>query len=201
MAPLKSKATLDTDPHDKAEILLNEFSSVFTIEDVTSIPWLGPAINKIGDMHCHRRGSLKTSRECQTTSGPDRIANLVLRELHAELTLTPVMTALFNQSLSSGSIPKDWSNALITPVYTKGNIHVTANYRPVSLTCVACKLLEHIVCSHIMSFLQKHELLTPLQHGFRKAHSCETQLLITVEDFFSAYDKNIQTDVGVLDFS
>ena len=52
-----------------------------------------------------------------------------------------------------------------------------------------------------MSFLEKHELLTPLQHGFRKAHSCETQLLITVEDFFSAYDQNIQTDVGVLDFS
>ena len=52
-----------------------------------------------------------------------------------------------------------------------------------------------------MSFLEKHELLTPLQHGFRKAHSCETQLLITVEDFFSAYDKNVQTDVGVLDFS
>ena len=132
-------------------------------------------------------------------SGPDKISNRVLKELHAQL--APPMTALFNQSLTTGSIPTDWSNALITPVYKKGNVHIAANYCPVSLTCVACKLLEHIVCSHILTFLEEHSLLTPLQHGFRKAHSCETQLLITIDDFFSAYDNNIQTDVGVLDFS
>ena len=55
-----------------------------------------------------------------------------------------------------------------------------------------------------MSFLDAHDILTPFQHGFRKGHSCETQLLITVDDFFSAFDLKKQTDVGlvgVLDFS
>ena len=64
-----------------------------------------------------------------------------------------------------------------------------------------CKLLEHIVCSHIHNFLEANDLLTVFQHRFRKGHSCESQLLITTNDFFSAFDSKIQTDVGVLDFS
>ena len=98
-------------------------------------------------------------------------------------------------------MPRDWKDALITPVYKKVNAHNAANYRPVSLTCVICKLLEHIVCSHILTFLEANKLLTHLQHGFRKGHSCESQLITTMSDFFSAWDKKTQTDVGVLDFS
>ena len=49
------------------------------------------------------------------------------------------------------------------------------NYLPVSLTCVPCKLLEHIVCSN-MAHLDEYKLLSDRQHAFRKRHSCETQL-------------------------
>ena len=81
-------------------------------------------------------------------SGPDRIPNKVLNELANEL--ASPLTALFSQSITSGDIPKDWTNALVTPVFKKGNTHNPANYRPVSLTCVVCKLLEHIICKHIL---------------------------------------------------
>ena len=64
-----------------------------------------------------------------------------------------------------------------------------------------CKLLEHIICSHILTFLDNNNLLTPLQHGFRRGHSCESQLLLTVSDFVDTFDTKTQTDVGVLDFS
>ena len=50
-------------------------------------------------------------------------------------------------------------------------------------------------------FLEANKILTNLQHGFRKGHSCESQLLITTTDFFSAFDSKTQTDIGVLDFS
>ena len=125
--------------------------------------------------------------------------NCVLKEHSAEL--SPAITALFRQSLDTGTLPQDWTNAIITPVYKKGSIHSAANYRPVSLTSVICKLLEHIICSYILTHMEKHDLLTPLQHGFRKRHSCESQLLLTVSDFFNAFDSKTQTDVGVLDFS
>ena len=123
----------------------------------------------------------------------------MLKELAYEI--APAMTYIFNKSLSTGTIPVDWSKAMISPVYKKGSVHLASNYRPVSLTVCACKIMEHIVCSNIHTHLERHNLLTPVQHGFRKAHSCESQLLTTMSDFFTNYDSKLQTDVGVLDFS
>ena len=48
-------------------------------------------------------------------------------------------------------------------------------YRPVSLTFIPCKLLEHIVCSNIMGHLDQYNLLSDKKHAFGKWHSCETQ--------------------------
>ena len=201
LAPLKSGADLVTDSKQKAELLLEEFSSVFTQENTESIPWLGPAKEKIGKINITVQGVTKLLKSLKPhkASGPDRIPNRVLKEIAEEI--APAITALFTQSLEEGVIPEDWSNALITPVFKKGNVHSAANYRPVSLTCVLCKLLEHIVCSHVLTFMESNNLLTHLQHGFRKGHSCESQLIITMSDFFASFDSRIQTDVGVLDFS
>ena len=75
------------------------------------------------------------------------------------------------------------------------------NYRPVSLTCVCCKILEHIISCHIRQHLDQHKILWKSQHGFRKLFSCETQLLVTLQDLLSFRDKNIQIDMAILDFS
>ena len=69
---------------------------------------------------------------------------------------------------------------------------LACNYRPVSLTCAPCKLLEHIVCSNIIAHLDEHRLLLDKQHAFRKWHSCETQLTTVI-------DKG-QVDIFILDF-
>ena len=97
-------------------------------------------------------------------SGPDNIPNRVLRELSAEL--APCLTTLFNQSLESGTIPDDWSKASISPVFKKGSVLDAANYRPVSLTCVACKLLEHIVVKHMLHYSEVTVIFTTwIQEG------------------------------------
>ena len=67
---------------------------------------------------------------------------------------------LFQQSIDSGDIPKEWTLANISPLFKKGDKSLACNYRPVSLTCVPCKLLEHIVCSNIMVHLDEHKLLS-----------------------------------------
>jgi hypothetical protein len=51
----------------------------------------------------------------------------------------------------------------------KGDKHTASNYRPVSLTCVCCKLLEHIICRHILKHLENNRILTSLQYGFRSS--------------------------------
>ena len=77
---------------------------------------------------------------------------------------------------------------------------LACNYRPVSLTCVPCKLLEHIVCSNIMAHLDEHKLLSDRQHAFRQKHSCETQLITVIDDWAKILDKGGQVDTFILDF-
>ncbi|KAK3095084.1 hypothetical protein FSP39_010107 [Pinctada imbricata] len=132
-------------------------------------------------------------------SGPDNIPNMMLKNCAEEL--APVLTNIFQQSLDTGTLPKDWRNANISPVFKKGNKHVASNYRPVSLTSVCCKTLEHIICSNILKHLEQLHILSSLQHGFRSGHSCESQLIVTMHDVLQTYDHRIQTDMVILDFS
>ena len=123
----------------------------------------------------------------------------VLKELASEL--GPVFAHLFQQSIDLGEIPKELSLASICPLFKKADRSLACNYRPVSLTCVPCKLLEHIVCSNIMSHLDHHiKLLTDRQHAFRKSHSCETQLATVIDDWAKILDNQGQVDTFILDF-
>ena len=68
------------------------------------------------------------------------------------------------------------------------------------MTCVPCKLLEHIVCSNIMAHLHEYKLLSDRQHVFRKGHSCETQLRTVLNDCAKILDNRGQVDTFILDF-
>ena len=67
----------------------------------------------------------------------------------------------------------------------KGDKHRPSNYRPVSLTCIIAKCMEHILVSNMMKHLELNNILHPLQHGFRKNSSCETQLHSLFQDLAS----------------
>jgi len=116
--------------------------------------------------------------------------------------VSPSSHSTFRQTLvECGVLLRDWTEAKISPIHKNGNAHLASNYRPVSLTCVLSKLMLHIICKHILNHLAAHNILTRFQHGFRKAHSCESQLLLTVNDLICSYDHKIQRDTAVLDFS
>ena len=111
------------------------------------------------------------------------------------------MHAIFTQSMDTGEIPRDWSLAKVAPIFKKGNRRLAENYRPVSLTCITCKLFEHIVCRHILDHFGDHQILTNLQHGFCSGRCCETQLITTTHDLLSYFNYKSQIDVAILDFS
>ena len=75
------------------------------------------------------------------------------------------------------------------------------NYRPIYLTCILCKVLEHILASNIVNHLEQQEVLYDLQHGFRQGRSRETQLAMLVEDLARKASMSKQTDLILLDFS
>ena len=129
---------------------------------------------------------------------PDELLPRVLKELATEL--GPVFAHLFQQSIGNGEIPKEWSLANICPLFKKSDRSLACNYRPVSLTCVPCKLLEHIVCSNIMAHLDRYKLLSDRQHAFRKRHSCETQLTTVINEWAKILAKRGQVDTFIVEF-
>jgi hypothetical protein len=132
-------------------------------------------------------------------SGPDNINGRILKDLQ-NLT-APILTIIFQKSLQTGCIPSDWKHANVAPVYKKGEKYNAVNYRPISLTCISCKIMEHVITKHILSHLENNSLLYDLQHGFRHSRSCETQLLSFVQELATNSDNNIQTDLIIMDFA
>lgn len=98
-------------------------------------------------------------------------------------------------------VPSDWTKALVTAIHKKDSKSNPANYRPVSLTSLCCKVMEHIILSHIAKHLAANNILIDQQHGFRQRFSCETQLISAVNDWAKCINSCSQTDVILLDFS
>ena len=115
--------------------------------------------------------------------------------------ITPDLTLIFQSSFDQGQVPEDWKRANVTPLFKKGDKSKAANYRPVSLTSTCCKIMEHIVHSLLINFLESNNIRSDYQHSFRKKRSCETQLLVTVDDLAAGLDRHQQIDAILLDFS
>ena len=104
-------------------------------------------------------------------------------------------------SYDTGQVPLDWRQANVTTVFKKGDKTSPSYYRPVSLTCILCKTLEHVVFSQTMGHLDHYDILVQFEHGFRPNDSYETQLLTILEDLSHRLDKRKTIDLLILDFS
>ena len=132
--------------------------------------------------------------------GPDGLSARVLKECSSEI--APILTLIYNESLAQGTVPDDWRQANVK----KGEKYNAANYRPVSLTSICCKTLEHIIVSNIGRHLAFESILAGCQRGFRSQRSCETQLVQFYHDLVSNLDAaqdsdQKQTDVIIMDFA
>ena len=96
--------------------------------------------------------------------GPDQLHPRVLKNLAPSV--APILQVIFEKSLREGEVPQDWKKANVAPIYKKGERYCAANYRPVSLTCISSKLMEHIVTKHLITFLETNNILYDLQYGF-----------------------------------
>ena len=132
-----------------------------------------------------------------TSPGPDSISKEML-VLDIEK-CAMILTDIFNFSISTGSLPDEWKIANVVPIHKQGNRSLPSNYRPISLTCICCKLLEHIIMHNLNIHLE--HIIHNNQHGFRKSLSCSTQLITVVHDLASSIDKGIEVHAVVLDFS
>jgi hypothetical protein len=111
VSPLKSEGTLHNNSEIKAEILLKQFSSVFTRDTDNNLPPLSPrTAQSITNITIQESGVLKLLQDLNISKapGPDALPNKVLKECAVELTQSaPAVSKIFQSSLDTGQLPKD----------------------------------------------------------------------------------------------
>lgn len=129
--------------------------------------------------------------------GPDRIPpNFLFNCSHS---LSPVLSTIFNNSLSSGVFPSAWKSSFIIPIHKKGDKTSVDNYRGIAILSSIPKLFEKIVTTKITPILDP--LLNEEQHGFRKGRSTTTNLVIYISKILRNMEKGFQVDAIYTDFS
>ena len=188
-----------------AEDLNGYFSSVFTKEDISSLPvadakfqgaksdYLGPLV-VTPELVARKIKAMKDNK----SPGVDGIPPKLLMETVDQISIP--LARVFNLSLKEGVVPFEWKEANIIPLFKKGSRNKSENYRPVSLTSVICKLLERLIKDHMVDFLVKHKLLNSSQHGFLKARSCLTNMICFLEEITKWIDMGSPVDIIYLDF-
>ena len=89
---------------------------------------------------------------------------------------------------------------MVVPMFKKGSRTNPFNYRPISLTCICCKIFEHIISSAIFKYTNFHNIIC-IEQQCRKHRSCKTQPLETINDLPMTLNSGIQTNLLLLDFS
>ena len=98
-------------------------------------------------------------------------------------------------------MPVDWKDVGITLLFKKGKKSDPQNYRPISLTCLVCKIMESVIKNCILNHLNKFSLIRESQPGFTKNRSCLTNLLEFMEEVTSTLDSRKSVDIIYLDFA
>ena len=203
LGPLQSSnGLLITDNLGIAQEFNQYFSSVFTVEDARLPP---PVITYDGNEPLEGISIVQdkiyeklSQLDPYKAPGPDNFLPTVMKAV--AVGLAPHLVPVFNASMETGVVPLDWRSANVCPIHKKGPEDQASNFRPVSLTSVPCKVFESLVKDAIVDHLERNELLSDSQHGFRAGRSCLTNLLEFYHAMFGAYDESGSVDVVYLDF-
>ena len=193
---------LTSNPVEQANVFNDYFATVFTVDNGI-LPYVSPRTNDdiscdsilfTVDNVCKALLTLKPS----TSSGPDGLPNVLLRKL--AFSICNPLQYIFDSSIKTHQLPSLWLQAFVTPIFKKGATSEPSNYRPISLTCTCCRVMERIINAQIIDYLLSNNLITKHQHGFLRKHSTCSNLLETVNDWTLALDNHLKTDVIYIDF-
>ena len=156
------------------------FESVFTEEPDGEVPKPSEKHLKtppLEDINITQEKVLKKLKKLNITKsqGPDEIGPRILNEIANEI--AQPLTILYNNLLKSHKVPGEWKKGIITAIFKKGEKTEPDNYRPISLTCILCKILESIIRDAIVEHMKQNEFFSKFQYGFINKRSATLQLL------------------------
>ena len=119
---------------EKADELNVQFTDVFAKTEHNQVPLLDRSASTMEESIVTREGVTKPLKGLNPSKAlrPDELHPRVLKELSTEL--DPVFAHLFQQSIDTGEITREWCLVNICPLFKKGDRSLLCNYRPVFLT-------------------------------------------------------------------
>ena len=136
--------------------------------------------NQVINSELQLKELLRELDKCSSSSpGPDDIPYDFIK--HLSLEALEYLLEIFNYIWNFKVFPDQWREAIVIPILKTGKDNsLPENYRPITLTCTLCKLMEKIVNTRLRWILEYQNFFSPFQSGFRKFHST-TDTLITIE--------------------
>lgn len=136
---------------------------------------------------------------CSNAIGADQISTKMLR-----LTLPYCKSTLchiINFSLTHGVVPNIWKQSLVLPLAKVPKATELKQLRPISILPTLSKVIERLVHNSLVQYIEEHNILPPLQSGFRKHYSTCTALLKVTSDIARSMDQSQVILLALLDFS
>ena len=193
---------LTDSPKGAATLLAKFFSTTFTNE-----PY-GPLTeecykltgNIIGDVEINPEivKKLLLKLDQFKSVGPDGIHPKLLANLGKNDQFVSAITILFKETYKTGKMPDVWKTANVTALHKKGSKSDPSNYRPISLTCILCKVYEKIIRNHILEHVITN--ISRMQHGFMPGRSCLSNLLESFDIINDFLAQGESVDIFYLDF-
>lgn len=107
--------------------------------------------------------------------------------------VSPDISALINACMKEGIFPDELKVARVTPLFKGGDCNVITNYRPISILPTMSKIYEKCILTRLVSFLEKNDVLSHDQFGFRSGLSTTKALNSGIQYVISSLDKGEQT--------
>ena len=185
---------------DKVNVFAKQFSSVFTSDDNLTCVFRERCVEKLSNFPIEPYIVYEYLSKLPNKSSrtPEGIPQIFLKKCAVSLALP--LAIIFKETLRTGELPEYWKTAFVCPVFKKGARDCAGNYRPISLTSAICRVFEKIIVFHINKHLFRNGLISDKQYGFVSRRSCGSQLLVTLNDWYTNLESKTPTDCVYIDF-
>ena len=203
---LKINESLITEPCEVAENLGKHFSKISSSENYS------PEFQRIRntrislDLSTNGREIYNVNFSIQefeealsstesTAPGEDTILYEMIKNLPKDAKI--FLLKIINRIWETGILPKSWKIAIVIPVKKPNkNPFESSSYRPIALTSCVCKLMEKMINTRLVWYLESEGKLSPYQFGFRKNRSTLDPLLRLSNQIQQGFSKQCQT-IGI----
>ena len=103
--------------------------------------------------------------------------------------------------MNNDTLPVDWKGDTVISIHRGCDRSLVTNYRPLSITSVNWKRMEHVITSYLRQMWDKNDWLYEGQHGFRPGYSCESQVITVCQDIADSLDNGERIDAIIIDLS